>query len=90
MNRCWPDSPQHISNLYNVGAKRTVQYMADGLHTIDDIPPEKRLPAAAQRQLRAMEEGRLLREIRIGAGLTQVELRASTADFPGWLYDAAK
>jgi len=31
-----------------------------------------------------------LRKIRIGAGLTQVELCASTADFPGSLYDAAK
>ena len=32
MKRCWPDSPRHISNLYNVGPKKTVQYMADGVH----------------------------------------------------------
>ena len=81
MKRCWPDSPRHISNLYNVGAKRTVQYMADGVHTIDDISPEKKLPAAARRQLRAMEEGRLIVEPGLAQALEPFNVRLGYLDF---------
>ena len=32
MARCWPAVPNHIRTLYNVGAKKTCDYMAQGIH----------------------------------------------------------
>ena len=81
MKRCWPDSPRHISKLYNMGAKKTVQYMADGVHTIDDLPPEKKLPAAAKRQLRAMAEDRLIVEPELAEALEPFNVRLGYLDF---------
>ena len=81
MNRCWPDSPRHIGRLYSVGTKKTVQYMADGVHTMDDIPPKKKLPAAAQRQLRAMKEGRLIVEPGLAEALEPFNVRLGYLDF---------
>ena len=81
MKRCWPDSPRHIGKLYDVGAKKTVQYMADGVHTMDDIPPEKKLPAAARRQLRAMEEDRLIVEPGLAEALEPFNVRLGYLDF---------
>jgi predicted RecB family nuclease len=60
--RCWPDDERHISTLYNVGPKKTVAYMARGIHRIDDLPANERLPDAARRQLRALATGRLVVE----------------------------
>ena len=81
INRCWPGSPRHISKLYNVGAKKTVQYMADGVHTIDDLPPEKKLPAAAKRQLRAMKDDRLIVEPELAEALEPFNVRLGYLDF---------
>ncbi len=69
MGRCWPDDPDHIGNLYNTGPKRTVEFMAQGVHSIWDIPPTKKLPFAAQRQLRALREDRLIVEPTLAAEL---------------------
>ena len=62
MARCWPDVPNHISTLYNVGPKKTCNYMQQGIETIEDLPPKAKLPSAAQRQLRSLAEDRLVVE----------------------------
>lgn len=56
MERCWPQEPDHIGKLYNVGPKKCDEYMKAGVHRIGDIPPKKKLPPAAKRQIRAMKE----------------------------------
>jgi hypothetical protein len=61
-DRCWPDVPHHISELYNVGGKRVWDYMRKGIHTIPEIPPAKKLPEAARRQVRAIEQGKMIVE----------------------------
>ncbi len=61
-DRCWPNDEGHISRLYNVGKVKTLQYMAAGVHRIDDLPPNAKLPHAAQRQRRAMATGTLVVE----------------------------
>lgn len=61
-DRCWPDDPEHISRLYNTGAKRTAGWMASGVHRIPDIPAGAKLPDAARRQVRALREGRMVVE----------------------------
>jgi len=57
MERCWPQEPDHIRRLYNVGPKKCREYMVKGVHRIGDIPPKQKLPDAAKRQIRAMREG---------------------------------
>lgn len=52
--RCWPDDPNHIARLYNVGPVKAQQYMAGGIHRIEELPPGAKLPLAAQRQRRAL------------------------------------
>ena len=81
MARCWPDVPNHISTLYNVGPKKTCGYMAKGVHTIEDLPPQTKLPPAAQRQLKALEGGQLIVEQTLSAGLAQLSGRVGHLDF---------
>ncbi len=81
MARCWPDVPNHISTLYNVGPKKTISYMQQGVHTIDDLPPNTKLPAAAQRQLRALAEDRMIVEPTLGKALEDFSGRVGYLDF---------
>ncbi len=80
-NRCWPDDPSHISRLYNVGPKRCAEYMAAGVNTINDLDPRKKLPFAAQRQLKAMRGNCLVVEPTLKTELTQLEEPLGYLDF---------
>jgi predicted RecB family nuclease len=62
MARCWPDVSNHISTLYNVGAKKTCGFMQQGIVTIDDLPSDTKLPPAAQRQFKSLAENHLVVE----------------------------
>lgn len=66
--RCWPDVDNHISTLYNVGPKKTCAYMQQGVNTIEDLPADSKLPPAARRQLRSLENG-LIVEPTLGEAL---------------------
>jgi predicted RecB family nuclease len=79
--RCWPDDPHHIRHLYNVGPKKTVSYMASGVHFFRDLPPNGKLPLAAQRQLRALREQRLVVEPMLAADLVPFESPLGYLDF---------
>ena len=79
--RCWPDDPSHIRLLYNVGPKRTVSYMASGVHSVWDIPKGTRLPPAASRQLKAMQQQRLMVEPTLAAQLEPFEGPLGFLDF---------
>ncbi|MCC6317201.1 MAG: DUF2779 domain-containing protein [Gemmatimonadaceae bacterium] len=68
-SRCWPEDERHISNLYLVGPKRAAQYMAQGIHRIDQLPPTERLSFTARRQLRSMASGERIVESTLGAAL---------------------
>lgn len=67
--RCWPEDAQHISRLYLVGPKRAAQYMARGVHRIEQLPPTEKLSFTARRQLRSMERGECIVEPKLGAAL---------------------
>jgi len=62
MCRCWPDSPDHISNLSGVGKKKTAEYLAQGITSIKDLPKNEKLGFTQKRQLKAMAEGRVVVE----------------------------
>lgn len=69
--RCWPADDGHISRLYNVGVKKTLQYMAAGVHRIDDLPRDAKLPEAARRQRRAMETRDVIVEPTLASALEE-------------------
>ena len=81
MKRCWPDVPHRIRTLHGVGAKKAWKYMQEGVHTIRDIPPDRKLSAAARRQLQAIEQGRLIVEPGLGAALDAFEGPLGYLDF---------
>jgi len=91
-SRCWPDVPNHISTLYNTGAKKTCSYMQQGVNTIADLPKDAKLPSAAQRQLKAVAENRLIVEDSLAKALKPFSGRVGHLDFetvapaiPVWL-----
>jgi predicted RecB family nuclease len=79
--RCWPQTPDHIMKLYLVGPKKACDYMLTGVHTIGDIPPRQKLPDAAKRQIRAMQENRLIVEPGLAAALEPFGGRLGFLDF---------
>ncbi len=81
LKRCWPDAPDHIIKLYNVGPKRAADYMLTGVHRIGDLPPRTKLPDAARRQIRSLEEGRLIVEPGLADALVPFRGRLGFLDF---------
>ena len=61
-DRCWPDDPDHIRNLWNVGPKKTWAWMQKGVHAMNAIPATEKLNDKQKRQLRAQRENRLIVE----------------------------
>ena len=62
LERCWPDSPDHIRFLNGVGPKRSAAYLERGIQCIGDLPRTERLNFTQQRQLKAMAANRLVVE----------------------------
>src|SRR5205809_1692642 len=62
MDRCWPDTPDHIRHLARVGPKRTAAYLARGITSIGDLPAKEKLNFTQRRQLKAMAEQRIIVE----------------------------
>ena len=62
MCRCWPDTPDHISNLSGVGPKKTAAYLEQGITSIKDLPKNEKLNFTQKRQLKAMAENRVIVE----------------------------
>ncbi|UCC73719.1 MAG: DUF2779 domain-containing protein [Gemmatimonadota bacterium] len=92
VDRCWPSVPDHIRTLYSVGLKTAWKYMQEGIDTIWDIPPDRRLSAAARRQLRALEGGAMIVEPGLAEALAPFSGRLGFLDFetvgraiPVWL-----
>lgn len=81
MARCWPDVPNHISTLYNVGPKKTCNFMQQGVHTIEDLPSGTKLPPAAQRQLKSLDGDRLIVEQTLRKSLEPFSGRVGHLDF---------
>lgn len=81
MERCWPQERDHIRKLYNVGAKTCHRYLLEGVERIGQIPPKKKLPPAAQRQIRAMTENRIVVEPTLAQALEPFTGRLGFLDF---------
>jgi uncharacterized protein DUF2779 len=73
MARCWPGTPDHINNLFNVGPKRTAEYLARGIHSVLDLPEREKLSFTQKRQLKAMAEHRIIVEPTLARELAPFE-----------------
>jgi hypothetical protein len=60
--RCWPDDPDSIGNLWNVGPKRMLGWYAKGVRRMSELPEKTKLNDKQQRQLRAQREKTLIVE----------------------------
>ena len=81
MDRCWPQDPDHISKLYNVGPARAAEYMRKGITSISQLPITQKMPHAARRQLRAMKENRLIVDPGLKEALEPFSGRLGYLDF---------
>jgi len=62
MARCWPTlPPHHVSSLYAM-KRRALEFERQGYRTIYDLPKEVSLGRIADRQRRAVQEGRIIVE----------------------------
>ena len=80
-DRCWPDDPDHISNLFGVGPKKTVAWLAKGVPTMSAIPADTKLNWKQQRQLKAQRD----KEIIVEPGLAEAIKPALEARTLGFL-----
>ena len=79
--RCWPDVENPISTLYLTGPKKAWKYILEGIETIADIPADRRLPAPARRQVRALELGEMIVEPGLAKDLEPFSGRLGYLDF---------
>lgn len=79
--RCWPDNPEHIGTLHNVGPARSAGYLARGIRWIRDLPRTEKLSFTQKRQLKALAEGRLIVEPTLAAELAPFTGRLGFLDF---------
>lgn len=79
--RCWPRDRDHIMKLTGVGPKTGCRYMERGIHRIGDLPPSRKLSAAAKRQLVAMRENRLVVEPGLSRALEPFDRKLGFLDF---------
>lgn len=63
MSRCWPSlPPHHVSTLYRMKQQGALELEEQGYRTIYDLPEDVPLGAIADRQRRAVREGRTIAE----------------------------
>jgi len=81
LKRCWPDERDHIMRLYNIGPKKGCDFIATGVNRIADLPATQRLNATQKRQIRAMQEQRVIVEPGLSQALAHLPRRLGFLDF---------
>ena len=81
LERCWPKDRDHISKLYNVGPAKAAKYMASGVHRISGIPSSQKLPPAAERQVQALRQDRMIVEPGLAEALSELSGTLGFMDF---------
>ncbi|MEP7324793.1 MAG: DUF2779 domain-containing protein [Gemmatimonadota bacterium] len=79
-DRCWPNDRDHIAKLYYIG-KKAYDFMAKGVQSLHDLPPNHKCPAAAQRQLKSIREERIIVEPGLSEALAAFDGRLGFLDF---------
>jgi predicted RecB family nuclease len=82
MARCWPLlPPQHVSALYRMNQQRALQLDEQGYRTIYDLSDDVPLGAIADRQRRAIREGRIIVEPTLARALEAFVAPIAFIDF---------
>ncbi len=82
MDRCWPDDPDEIGDLYWVGRKkRREDWVAEGITRISQIPAKKKLNDVQRRQIKSIRENTLIVEPTLAKALEPFEVRLGFLDF---------
>jgi uncharacterized protein DUF2779 len=81
MERCWPQDPDHIMRLYNIGPKRGCDFLGTGVHQISGLPATQKLNVTQKRQIRAMKESRIIVEPGLGKALKALDGKLGFLDF---------
>src|SRR6266513_1292930 len=81
MARCWPQDPDHIMRLYNIGPKKGCDFLVTGVNRISDLPASQRLNVTQQRQIRAMKEKRIVVEPALAEALKALDGKLGFLDF---------
>ena len=81
LDRCWPQDRDHITTLYKVGPKKAIEYMARGVHRISEISSSQKLPEAAKRQVKALQEGQMIVEPGLAEALSEFSGALGFLDF---------
>src|SRR2546423_6525305 len=81
MARCWPNDRDHIMRLYNIGPKRGCSFLVSGVQRISDLPPDQKLNVTQKRQIRAMQENRIVVEPGLKKALQAFDGRLGFLDF---------
>ena len=79
--RCWPKDRDHINKLYNVGPEKAAKYMALGVNQISEIPTSQKLPEAARRQVKALQEDGMIVEPGLAKALNEFSGALGFLDF---------
>ena len=81
LSRCWANLPEHhVTGVYYAGRKAW-EWIAEGWETILDLPDTIALQPAAERQRRAVREGRRIVEPGLDAALAAFERPLAVLDF---------
>ena len=81
MKRCWPQDPDHIMRLFNIGPVKGCNHMAAGVHRISELPATQKLHVTQKRQIRAMKEKRTIVEPGLAKALEQLNCKLGFLDF---------
>jgi predicted RecB family nuclease len=80
--RCWPERPgHHVSSLYRIDRKRSVELEANGYATIYDLPTDLELSVIHARQVRAVQTGRMVVEPSLAGALAPFVSPMAFLDF---------
>jgi len=81
MARCWPHNPDHIMQFVGIGPTKGCAFMQSGVHRIADLPPKQKLNATQKRQIKAMNEGRIIVERGLAQALQALNGKLGFLDF---------
>src|SRR6266550_3602551 len=81
MARCWPNDRDHIMRLFSIGPKKGCDFLLTGVNRISDLPATQKLNATQKRQIRAMEEDRLVVEATLRQALEPFDCKLGFLDF---------
>lgn len=78
---CWPQNPDHVRRLHGIGSKKALEFMAEGIHTFNDLPSDANINEKAARQLEAWRAGRPRVESTLQQDLLPYQGRLGFLDF---------